>query len=1505
MKQRRFNATLTIAALAILLILTILPLAGIAAQNPETPIANPEPMIAPQASVSLPWNRRPDGLSDAPLRSHAEGNAAWQIECVDCPKSFESMTNRSLALDAEGHPHIAYGVDHLYYAWHDGSVWHYETVDDSPGVGREASLALDGADHPHISYLDRINQHLKYAYYDGSTWYVETLGNVLPSYAVISLGVDRFDHPHISYHDNYGNLKYAYHDGSTWHTEMVDNEKYAFHISIALDGFGHPHISYFDQFHKELKYARHDGSTWHIETLDTEGDVGFSTSLALDEAGHPHISYLDITTTYDVKYAYHDGSTWHTEIVDSIGSSRGDISLALDTASHPHISYRDGTTFDVKYAYHDGSTWQIKTVDYSNGYSTSLALDVADNPHITYQQSYWDYDLKYARHDGSTWHVETVDSADWIYGPTSLALDGFGHPHIGYLSYRYGWPQDLKYARHDGSTWHIETVDRYGGDASLVLNTLNYPHISYYSYGYDELRYAYYDGSTWHIETVDTVWDVGNFSSLALDENNYPHISYFDQSHTDLKYAHYDGSTWHIETVDSEGNVGYCTSLALDGADHPHISYWDETNDGLKYAHYNGSTWHIEMVDSETVGGYNTSLALDELDHPHISYFDQSNTDLKYAHYDGTAWHIETVDSEGYVGEWSSLALDEFDHPHIGYYAHTNRNLKYAHYDGTAWHIETVDTEEGVGSYTSLALDGSGRRHISYYDWGNYDLKYAWRSGGPEPTYSISGQVTDADGNPISDVTLSDGAGHTATTDSNGNYTISDLSAGTYTLTPSKSDYTFSPASRTVSVPPSATGQDFTEAPAPPPPLDKPPVVLVHGHRIGPGITRCSAGVWRWEEGSNLPETFGEMARWLKEDGFDVWVAHYDTGLLGTPPLEKNAECLKDQIAYVRLVTGAQQVILIAHSMGGLVSRAYIEGPDYQHRNDVRALITLGSPHAGIPYNWLRFLFGPMLLPSVCKGHEGLCQLEEGRMEKWNQEHGPKSREVAPLYHLIGGDKSDSFLGRNLRRWADPNDGIIGTRSAQAGTDGNPAIQGSVKGRYQTHETHSKGVGYPSYFQAPTGHSQSYQCIQNVILDMSNPCAEPSVAAMLAQAVPSLTEYTSDVPGHLDTGETAQHTLQVDTDGASLFYLSWVTGTLGFTLTNPVGTVIDPAYAAANTDVVTYTTSPGSEMTPPFASYSFTTTVPGLYTATITAGDVGITGTDYLLFAAMETTRTLSVALDSNHYQIGDTAVLTATLEGAGGGITGATVQATFSRSDAITDTLTLTDQGDGTYRGTYAIPNAPGYLHLHVTAEGSDAGTQFNRQVDRLLTVASPAVQLTGTYADRADDADGNGRYETLTVDVEVLAVGAGDFTFSADLVAGEGQFVAHVITQTALITGTQSVSLRFDGELIQDGGSDGPFTVTNLLISDPQNAGIPSVMADDVWTTAAYDHTQFGRIPGDMNGDCIVTVVDIMLVASRWGTYIGDIRYDGLYDLDNSGNIDIVDIMIVATHWRERCER
>lgn len=79
-----------------------------------------------------------------------------------------------------------------------------------------------------------------------------------------------------------------------------------------------------------------------------------------------------------------------------------------------------------------------------------------------------------------------------------------------------------------------------------------------------------------------------------------------------------------------------------------------------------------------------------------------------------------------------------------------------------------------------------------------------------QAAYSISGQVTDSDGRPLSGVTVSDNAGHVATTDGRGYYTLSDLEAGTYTITPFKAGYVLAAAARTLSLPPEATDQNWT-----------------------------------------------------------------------------------------------------------------------------------------------------------------------------------------------------------------------------------------------------------------------------------------------------------------------------------------------------------------------------------------------------------------------------------------------------------------------------------------------------------------------------------------------------------------------------------------------------------------------------------------------------------------------------------------------------------------------
>jgi len=79
------------------------------------------------------------------------------------------------------------------------------------------------------------------------------------------------------------------------------------------------------------------------------------------------------------------------------------------------------------------------------------------------------------------------------------------------------------------------------------------------------------------------------------------------------------------------------------------------------------------------------------------------------------------------------------------------------------------------------------------------------------PTYSISGKVIKNSSN-FAGVTVSIGGGVTdQTTDSSGNYSFTGLAAGTYTVTPSMTGYTFSPPNIPVTISTTdETGKDFS-----------------------------------------------------------------------------------------------------------------------------------------------------------------------------------------------------------------------------------------------------------------------------------------------------------------------------------------------------------------------------------------------------------------------------------------------------------------------------------------------------------------------------------------------------------------------------------------------------------------------------------------------------------------------------------------------------------------------
>ena len=130
-------------------------------------------------------------------------------------------------------------------------------------------------------------------------------------------------------------------------------------------------------------------------------------------------------------------------------------------------------------------------------------------------------------------------------------------------------------------------------------------------------------------------------------------------------------------------------------------------------------------------------------------------------------------------------------------------------------------TITGAGAQISVLYDPpadfdfltSVNVHVEVQDLGGAlgTLDYKFTIVGP-PVYEITGVVLDRAGAPVPNVTVSAGA-LSDMTDVNGNYTITGLAAGTYTVIPALTNTAFVPESALRTVPPSPQRADFIAEP--------------------------------------------------------------------------------------------------------------------------------------------------------------------------------------------------------------------------------------------------------------------------------------------------------------------------------------------------------------------------------------------------------------------------------------------------------------------------------------------------------------------------------------------------------------------------------------------------------------------------------------------------------------------------------------------------------------------
>ena len=329
------------------------------------------------SSLALDTNGRPHisytDDKDRVLKYAYWNGTQWLNQVVD-NAYIKSPT--SIALDAQNRPHISYSYNNspancmLRYATWNGTSWVKEDIDPIAAFEEvHNTIALDANGNPHIAYLSDANQHLRYAFKNSNGWNKIAMPTTLSQHAWYpSIALDRNSKAYISFYEYNKGLRLASYDGN-WNVETIDS-KGNYLSALIFDSSNQPHISYYDNTAKDLRYAYKNGTTWLNVLVDSSGDVGKFNSMALDRQGRPHIAYTKYngsrTLRDELKYAYYNGSSWTIESVDNnvygFGQNTAYVSMKLDGSDSPHISYLYYSSLD-KLLYANKAAAQAPDID--------------------------------------------------------------------------------------------------------------------------------------------------------------------------------------------------------------------------------------------------------------------------------------------------------------------------------------------------------------------------------------------------------------------------------------------------------------------------------------------------------------------------------------------------------------------------------------------------------------------------------------------------------------------------------------------------------------------------------------------------------------------------------------------------------------------------------------------------------------------------------------------------------------------------------------------------------------------------------------------------------------------------------------------------------------------------------------------------------------------------------------------------------------------------------------
>lgn len=384
-----------------------------------------------------------------------------------------------------------------------------------------------------------------------------------------------------------------------------------------------------------------------------------------------------------------------------------------------------------------------------------------------------------------------------------------------------------------------------------------------------------------------------------------------------------------------------------------------------------------------------------------------------------------------------------------------------------------------------------------------------------------------------------------------------------------------------------------------------------------------------------------------------------------TNSIAQNAEILGQYITAVQKQTGAEKVDLLVHSMGGMISRYYL---DRVMKNDnVAQLIFLGTPMAGSACVYPLASLG-FLMPA------SLEILPNYMTNIFNQQI--VHRHGVPFYMVAGTLLIDPLTSPCASA---PSDTVVALGSATSisldDVQEAPLFHGDLTADKQVFETNVRHLlqSSPGAF-AP----------------------RPDLTAPSVTTQPE--QFSRAYSGHLKPGETRNVTINIEPNvSLANFSLYDSSKSLEIEVRGASGNVIQLDVARNG---ILKISDPATML---YLGYGFKQPKPGKWVVTLkTTAETPPQGTDYALNARFIGGATLTASSNVTIPALGQPVVLLARLQIDGANLAIESAQALIRKPDGAQESLVLSSDGDA-YGAEYK-PQQPGLYSVEVMFTGKTA---------------------------------------------------------------------------------------------------------------------------------------------------------------------------------------------------------